>query len=265
MDRKMVGLIAMGSRHNRPLWQDMISLFEPEIRVEMRGVLDGISKEEIEEQFSFEKGENYIVTEMYWGGTVHISEAKARTKVAQIADELFAEDAAAVLVLCTGDFFRPGSEEWKAAVAEGKCAAERKKPEEAAAEGTETGERAGEGKKSGYSGLFLLPEDLIYGVLSGLHQERIGFIVPEEDQIRESEEHYAALHPLVRAASPYGSMDKLAAVAESFRGEDVQVIVTDCMGFQASMGRMVAEKSGKQVIVPRLLLPKIIRAMVTVS
>ena len=35
----------------------------------------------------------------------------------------------------------------------------------------------------------------------------------------------------------------------------------DCMGFTASMGRMVAQHSGKQVLVPRLVIPKLLKAL----
>ena len=41
----------------------------------------------------------------------------------------------------------------------------------------------------------------------------------------------------------------------------MDVVVTDCMGFTAEMGRIVARESGKQVLVPRLVLPKLIKAL----
>ena len=216
-----IGLIAMGSRENRPQWQDLIGRLEPELDVEMVGVLDGLTQEEIEKRFSYQPGENYIVTEMPWDYTAHISEAKAKTEVLRLARQLFAAGVRTVLVLCTGDFDRP--------------------------------------EKS--DGLFLLPEDIMFGILSGLKQERLGFIVPEADQIGESEKQYAALNPIVKAASPYGSMEDLANTAALFRKEDVNVVVTDCMGFTAEMGQIVARESGKQVLVPRLILPKLIKSL----
>ena len=102
------------------------------------GVLDDLTEAEVEAQFSFAPGENYIVTEMPWGSTVHISEEKAKAVVLRRAQEHFANGADTVLVLCTGDFDRPQ--------VQGK--------------------------------LFLLPEDLMFGILSGLRQKRMGFIVP---------------------------------------------------------------------------------------
>lgn len=64
--KNKIGLIAMGSRENRPNWQDLIARLEPELEVDMVGVLDGLIQEEIEDRFSYRPGENYIVTEMPW-------------------------------------------------------------------------------------------------------------------------------------------------------------------------------------------------------
>lgn len=89
---------------------------------------------------------------MPWDYTAHISEEKAKAEVLRLARQLFAEGARTVLVLCTGDFDRPETE----------------------------------------GGLFLLPEDLMFGILSGLKQKRLGFIVPEPDQIPGSQKQYAA-------------------------------------------------------------------------
>lgn len=222
MRQKKVGLIAMGKKENLPFWQDMVKRFGPEIEIIFRGVLDGLSREETKKIFAFEEGENYIVTELPDKSTVHISEAVTRRYVTGIKEEMFAEGAKAVLVLCTGDFDRTGEEQ----------------------------------------GLFVLPQDIIYGLISGLKQKRIGFIVPEEGQIRQSEENYRELHPIVKAASPYGSVEKLRATAASFRDEPVSLIVMDCMGFTAELGQLAAEESGKNILVPRVVIPKIIRSMV---
>ena len=219
--RKKVGLITIGCRENRPNWADVIAALEPEVEVDFRGVLDGLTREEVEAQFAFAPGENYLVTEMPWTASVQLSEKAVQVGAMQRTAELFADGADTVLMLCTGDFPHP------------------EKPE----------------------GLFLLPEDLMYGILGGLKLKKLGFIVPEPDQIPFSRKQYEALNPVIRASSPYGSMEDLAKTAAAFRDEDVEVIVTDCMGFTADMGRIVARESGKQVLVPRLVLPKLIKAL----
>ena len=71
--KEKVGLIALGSRDDFDKWDDVVSLLAPEIEVETAGVLDGLTEEEIAEQFAFMPGENYLVTGMPWGSEVHIS------------------------------------------------------------------------------------------------------------------------------------------------------------------------------------------------
>ena len=219
--RRKVGLITIGCRENAPHWADVIAALEPEVEADFRGLLDGMTREEVEREFAFAEGENYLVTEMPWAPSVQLSEAAAQRYMLVRAAEQFADGADTVLALCTGDFLRPETER----------------------------------------GLFLLPEDLMHGILTGLRQKKLGFIVPEEDQIPFSLQQYRSLNPVIRAASPYGSMETLAQTAASFRDEDVEVIVTDCMGFTAEMGRIVARESGKQVLVPRQVLPKLIKAL----
>lgn len=219
--KKRVGLITIGCRENRPNWADLIARLEPEVEVDFTGVLDGLTREEIEREFAFVPGENYLVTEVPWASSIQLREETAKKYMLRRAEEHFANGVDTVLVLCTGDFDRPH------------------------ADGT----------------LFLLPEDLLYGILSGLRQERLGFIVPEPDQIPFSRKQYASLNPIIKASSPYGSMEDLAKTAAQFKDEPVDVIVTDCMGFTAEMGQIVARESGKQVLVPRLVLPKLIKAL----
>ena len=71
-----IGLIAMGKKENRCLWQDLIDRFGPDAKIEFRGVLDGFGPEEIAEKFAFSDGEHYIVTELPDKSTVHISETQ---------------------------------------------------------------------------------------------------------------------------------------------------------------------------------------------
>ena len=55
--KEKVGLIALGSRDDFDKWDDVVSLLAPEIEVETAGVLDGLTEEEIAEQFAFMPGE----------------------------------------------------------------------------------------------------------------------------------------------------------------------------------------------------------------
>jgi len=219
--RKKIGLICIDYGENRAYWEDLIAQLEPEVEVSLTGIMDGLTREEVEREFAFASGENYLIMEMPWNPNFQMSEATAQKYMLRRAEEHFQNGADTVMVLCTGDFERPASPR----------------------------------------GLFLLPEDLMHGVMTGLQQKKLGILVPEEDQIVWSMRQYAALNPVFRAASPFGSMEQLAAAAASFREEDVEVIVLDCMGYTVEMARIVAQESGKQVLVPRLILPKLLKSL----
>ena len=72
--RKKVGLITIGCRENRKRWEDLIALLEPEVEVSFTGVLDGLTREEVEARFAPAPGENFLVTEMPWAPRVQLSE-----------------------------------------------------------------------------------------------------------------------------------------------------------------------------------------------
>ena len=88
--KKRVGLITIGCRENRPNWADLIARLEPEVEVDFTGVLDGLTREEVEEQFAFAPGENYLVTEVPWASSVQLSEAAAQKAMLRRAQEHFA-------------------------------------------------------------------------------------------------------------------------------------------------------------------------------
>lgn len=111
-------------------------------------------------------------------------------------------------------------------------------------------------------GLVIVPEKIIYHLLMGLGVSRIGVMVPEEGQIEDSKKQYSDFNALIKAASPFGSMQNIRAAAREFKEEDVQVILTDCMGFTEDMGKVVETEAAKRVIVPRVLIPGILKNMI---
>jgi len=166
-------------------------------------------------------GEPFIVTNNAQGVNLQIAGRHAKRLVRERIAQLRVQGITRVLILCTGDFDRPAEDD----------------------------------------GLLFIPEDLLYGILRGLGQQRLGFIVPEPEQVADSYKQYEDLNPIIKSASPYKSMELLRETARAFREEPVRLIVTDCMGFTAEMGKIVAEESGKHVFVPRVVLPNLIKSI----
>lgn len=104
----------------------------------------------------------------------------------------------------------------------------------------------------------LVPERVIPALLRALGVKRLGAIVPEPEQIEDSVAQYAEFDPIVRASSPYGTLEALASTAALFARERVDMILADCMGFSREMGEAIAARSGKRVFVPRVVLPALL-------
>ena len=81
------------------------------------------------------------------------------------------------------------------------------------------------------------------------------------EQIEDSAAQYSEFDPIVRAASPFGPKEALQETAASFKDEPVDIILADCMGFTRSMGEVLAAQAGKQVFVPRVVLPALLGAL----
>ena len=103
-----------------------------------------------------------------------------------------------------------------------------------------------------------VPEKILFSLLRAM-----GVIVPKPEQIAVSEAYYSEFSPRIRAASPYGTREQIEAAAASFRDSDVDILMTDCMGFTEELGKMIQAASGKQVFVPRVVLPALLKAIVS--
>lgn len=217
---KQVGIIMMGSGDNKKI-SDVIKTFGDEVKVHVRGVVDGYTYEYIRENLWPKDNESFIVSKIQGNKSIMVSTDKAMELVNLKIRELEDCEVNYILIFCTGHF---------------------------------------ENVKS--KGFVVIPEDIIYGILQGLGIKRVGIIVPEEEQIKDSKAQYSDFETVIKAASPYKDIENLKMTAEKFREEDVELILTDCMGFNEEMGKVVKEASGKNVIVPRVFIPNIMKSLI---
>ena len=108
----------------------------------------------------------------------------------------------------------------------------------------------------------LTPERVIFALLGALRVMKLGVIVPEPEQIPLTLGYYARFNPVARAASPYGSLEHLENTARMFANEDVDLILSDCMGFTLELGETIRAASGKKVFVPRVVLPALLNSII---
>jgi protein AroM len=213
-------LICMGQSYEDK-YGDILRI-TPDVELEITGILDGLTRADMERDV-FPKGdEAFIVSNLADGTEVRIAERAAIALTNGRIRALDQSGCKAALILCTGRFEPPDTRM-----------------------------------------TVLVPERVIPALLQALGVKRLGAIVPEPEQIEASLEQYAQFNPIIRAASPYGTPEALAETAALFREEQVDLILTDCMGFTRALGEIVSTHSGKRAFVPRVVLPALLNALLS--
>jgi protein AroM len=166
-----------------------------EIRRIHRGVLDGLSRGEIDRRYRPEPEEPVLVTRLQDGIEVELSRRRMKGSVQEALRALEAEGCDAILLLCTGTF--DDLECNKAWLVE--------------------------------------PDHIIPAVVAGLIEKRqLGVIVPIASQIGSEAGKWWQLHrpPIFAAASPYAATpDAVVDVGKELQAQGVDAILLDCIGF----------------------------------
>lgn len=189
------------------------------------GVLDGLSRAEIERDFATEPGRPVLITKLLDGSSVVIDRARTENAAQRKLAMLEADDCGTILMLCTGHF-------------------ESLKTEQAR---------------------LVEPDRILPPAVAALTQgAQLGIVVPLVEQIASEAGKWAPLGraPLYAAASPYGGAG--ASVAEAARdlaGRGAQILLMDCMGFVERHRREAAE-AGLPVILSNSLIAKLVSEIV---
>jgi protein AroM len=160
-----------------------------------RGVLDGLSRAQIDTRYKPEPGEPVLVTRLQDGSTVELSRARMRDGVQALVRLLENEGCEVILLLCTGIF-----------------------------EGLEC-RRA----------WLIEPDHLIPPLVAGLiGQHQLGIIVPIASQIasESGKWHSLARPPIFATVSPYSQLPEAAIpVGRDLKERGAEAILLDCIGF----------------------------------
>lgn len=93
----------------------------------------------------------------------------------------------------------------------------------------------------------------VHGIAPGAH---VGVIMPEPEQLDQTIEKWGDDFEVTTAAgSPYGNADEVSAAAHEI-GTETDVIVMDCIGYDADMKRTVQEITDTGVLLGRSVLAK---------
>lgn len=223
-----IGMVTIGQAPRDDVVPAMRVYLPEGINIVQGGALDGLSSLEIE-QYTARDGEVGIVTTLQNGSSVLLSHKLILPVMQAKVDRLIHEDRAELIVILCGA-------DWSAL----------------------TSDR-----------LIVNPGTLFPAVISSLATGRkLGIIKPSAGQIENERARYQSIgiEAVVTAASPYAGPERLRlarAAAEELDDANCDLIWMTCVGMDAAMRDVVAEVTGKPVILAHSLLARITTELIS--
>ncbi len=220
-----LGTLTIGQAPRTDITPILDAVLGSELPRQHAGVLDGLSRAEIDRDFAPQPGGALLITKLLDGTSVVID--RERTEQAALAKlaALEAAGCSTILMLCTGHFAKLRTKRAR----------------------------------------LIEPDRILPPTVAALVQDaQLGIIVPLAEQIASEAGKWAPLArpPIYAAASPYGG-DGLtvaeAAKALAERGADI--LLMDCIGF-VERHRRDAATAGLPVILSNALIAKIVSEVV---
>lgn len=189
------------------------------------GVLDGLTRAEIEERFAPRPKEPRLVTRLLDGSSVVLDRAATEAAAQGRLDALEVQGCTTILLLCTGHFERLTTQ----------------------------------------TARLLEPDRFLPAAVAALTAgAKLGIIVPIAEQIDSEAIKWSGLDPapLYAAASPYqADPGPVADAAADLRQRGADILLMDCMGF-VERHRSAASVAGVPVILSNSLMAKIVSEIV---
>jgi protein AroM len=226
MTATILGTLTIGQAP-RPDVTPILDQYIPESLARIhRGLLDGLSRDQIAGAYAAKPGDTVLVTRLSGGSSVELSAQKVHRALQARLDALEEEGCNIVLLLCTGAF-----------------------------EGLHL-----------RRGFLLEPDRIIPPAVAGLTRDRqLGIIVPVASQITSESGKWRALArpPIFAAASPYtDTLDVVAETGVSLARRGAQALLLDCIGFTEAHRGELARVCGLPVILSNALMAKVVGEMV---
>lgn len=206
----------------------MMEYLPPGSEIFEAGCLDGLTRDEIA-LLAPEDGEVGIVARLKEGGSTLLSHTKILPRMQQCVDHLANEHRVdLVVILCGADW-----SEIRAGIP------------------------------------IINPGRLFPGVIQGLSGgKKLGIIKPSAGQIQHEQLRYQSLgiNAVVTAASPYGGDERLTLArqaAETISLENCDLVWMTCIGMDSAMRNVVADVTGKPVILANSLLARLTSELMT--
>ena len=221
-----IGFATIGQTPREDLVPYLVERLTKDVHVLEGGILDGLTKSEMAELDDGTEG-LHMVTRLKDGGSARLSYAKAVPRMQKVVDELVADGAKLVVVLCGAD--------WSAVKAPVPL--------------------VNPGK--------LFP-NLVQALAGG---SKLGIIKPSAGQVEHTVSQYRdrlGLDVVVTSAFPYDECARQAAhrAALELKAEDVDMVWMTCVGMDEGMREVVQDELQKPTILARSILARVIDELV---
>ena len=222
----LVGMMTIGQTPRIDVVPAMERILGPEVRTIQAGALDGLSGAEIAALAPVD-GEQPIITRLQDGSSTLLSHRAILPRMQRCVDDLTAEGAELVVMLCGADWSAVRSD--KLIVNPGK----------------------------------LFP-NIVTALAAG---RRLGIIKPNGGQVEGETRRYASLgiDARVTSASPYlgdARIDAARAAGEQLRAQDVELVWMTCVGMDERMRETVQQVVRRPVILAQALLGRVVGEIV---
>jgi protein AroM len=185
--------VTIGQAPRHDLAAALLERLPPDIEVSHRGVLDGLTADEVEERYGARPDDDPLVTKLADGTVVSLASSAVDRGLQDVVDAAEADGAGTIVILCTGEF--PDLRTSSAWLVE--------------------------------------PDAVVTAASAGLlSSRRVGILVPMPDQVAAAGRKWNSLNaPRFAAASPYGADSAVADAAQALVDAGAQALILDCMGY----------------------------------
>lgn len=223
---KKVGVVTIGQAPRSDVGPILKRYIGAKAELVQVGVLDGMTKEEIDSSLKPGSNEYTLITRLITGESVKISREKISPILQKKIYSLEEAGCKQILLLCTGVF---------------------------------------SGLKTRQA-LLMEPDQIIPPAVAAIVQNRkLGVLVPLAEQLEFLSEKWekVGLSPVFAVASPYqSSKDCLQKAAKELKRQNVDLILLDCMGYKEECKQVVEQSTGVPTILSNALMAKMVSEVI---
>jgi len=221
MSKNLLGTLTIGQAPRPDITPILAQHLSAQTACIHAGLLDGLTRADIERMYAPEPGEATLITRLLDGSSVIVSKPKVLGLMNLKIASLQAQGCKFILLLCTGAF--------EGLLCDGAWMIE--------------------------------PDLIVPPAVAAMAgQRQVGIVVPLQSQVASEGHKWRDLErpPICAVASPYAAdTHALAKAACDLRDQGAQLLVMDCMGFVEAHRDIAARASGLPVILSNALIGRL--------